>query len=157
MQAPGDGRPWVRRLVPQLADAMPAAPSRTTPELRAAYNAVCAAAWGDRHLVSASMTLTMPVHNTACVAIEAGAVASHATAEHSVILQRRIRPIVSRLHCVETVVPSRKTANVTTVAQVTRNYLLPAVRDDGEVRASSDELRVTVQQFVHAAQPLPGS
>ena len=52
-QAPGDGVAWVRGLVPQLAAAMPAAPSRTTPELRAAYNAVCVAAWGDSHIVSA--------------------------------------------------------------------------------------------------------
>ncbi len=52
-QAPGDGLAWVRGLVPQLAAAMPAAPSRTTPELRAAYDAVCTAAWGDNHIVSA--------------------------------------------------------------------------------------------------------
>ena len=50
-QAPGDGLVWVRGLVPQLAAAMPAAPSRTTPELRTAYNAVCNAAWGDNHIV----------------------------------------------------------------------------------------------------------
>ena len=73
-QVPGDGLAWVRGLVPRLGAAMPAAPSRTTPELRAAYNGACAAAWGDNHIVSACilfapvwMLLFMHVANAAMI------------------------------------------------------------------------------------------
>jgi len=102
-QAPGDGIMWVRGLVPQLAAAMPAAPSQTTPELRAAYNAVCTAAWGDSHIVR-------PPYCCACITAVRIAYGIATSASQQV------------LDCASGAV------------QVTRNYQLPSVKDDNEVR-----------------------